>query len=503
MLSMALSCQTTIQADNATYYVAINGRDTNPGTEAAPWRTVQHAADTVGPGDTVLVRGGVYEEAVTINVSGSAGSVITFQSYPGETAVLDGTNLTVPAADNGLFLIDSQSYVTISGFELRHYRTTNANRVPVGIYVTGSAHHIQLRHNHIHHIETNAGPDGNAHGIAVYGSQAPASIHDVLIDGNELHDLKLGNSESLVLNGNVEQFTVSHNLVHDNDNIGIDLIGYEGVAPDPAYDRARDGVIRQNTVYNIDSGSNPAYFGEQSADGIYVDGGTRLVIEGNRVYQCNIGVEIASEHGGRDTSYVTVRNNLIYHNHIVGIAMGGYDRQCGSSHHNAILNNTLYQNDANHDGSGEIMLQFDTADNVIKNNLIVANDQSLFISNPYTENSRNVVDYNLYFSPLGPDDSEWQWKNVAYQGFAAYRNATGNDAHSLFVNPQFVDEATLDFHLQAGSTAVDAGDNTTDSGDVDFDGNPRSQNGAIDMGALEYTAVTLNNFVYLAMIVTE
>jgi len=38
----------------------------------------------------------------------------------------------------------------------------------------------------------------------------------------------------MVLNGNVEKFVVSNNVVHDNDNIGIDFIGYEGENPDPA-----------------------------------------------------------------------------------------------------------------------------------------------------------------------------------------------------------------------------------------------------------------------------
>ena len=29
-----------------TYYVAAGGDDGNPGTEAAPWASIQHAADT-------------------------------------------------------------------------------------------------------------------------------------------------------------------------------------------------------------------------------------------------------------------------------------------------------------------------------------------------------------------------------------------------------------------------------------------------------------------------
>ena len=77
----------------------------------------------------------------------------------------------------------------------------------------------------------------------------------------------------MVLNGNVEHFVVSHNKVHDNDNIGIDFIGFEGECPTPALDQARNGVCTDNVVYNITSYGNPAYGKDRSADGLYVDGG--------------------------------------------------------------------------------------------------------------------------------------------------------------------------------------------------------------------------------------
>src|SRR5262245_47072419 len=83
-----------------TYYVATNGSDANPGTLAAPWRTIQKAADTLAPGDTAYVRAGVYNARVKINVSGSAlGGFVTFASYPGETAIVDGKGLKVRAED--------------------------------------------------------------------------------------------------------------------------------------------------------------------------------------------------------------------------------------------------------------------------------------------------------------------------------------------------------------------------------------------------------------------
>ena len=44
---------------STTYYVALTGSDTNPGTQAAPWRTIQKAANTLVAGDTVVVQSGI------------------------------------------------------------------------------------------------------------------------------------------------------------------------------------------------------------------------------------------------------------------------------------------------------------------------------------------------------------------------------------------------------------------------------------------------------------
>src|ERR1700689_2539710 len=83
----------------ATSYVSTSGKDTNSGTITSPWRTLQHAANSVKAGDTVYVRAGVYKEVVSIPSSGSASAgYITFSSYPGELAIIDGTGLPIPNA---------------------------------------------------------------------------------------------------------------------------------------------------------------------------------------------------------------------------------------------------------------------------------------------------------------------------------------------------------------------------------------------------------------------
>src|SRR5580693_1990142 len=96
---------------NSSFYVSTAGDDSNPGTQTAPWRTVQHAADTVHAGTTVNVRGGVYEELVAIKTSGNAtDGYVTFRSYPGETAILDAGHFT-PSGRQAVLTIHNQSYI--------------------------------------------------------------------------------------------------------------------------------------------------------------------------------------------------------------------------------------------------------------------------------------------------------------------------------------------------------------------------------------------------------
>ena len=126
--------------------------------------------------------------------------------------------------------LNNSSYLIVQGFELRNYTTAKTTQVPIGIYVTGAGSNVQIVNNHIHDITTTAHTTpsacaSDALGLAVYGNKAPGSIASLVISGNELNAMKTGCSETMTLNGNVDGFTVTSNLVHDNDNIGIDAIG--------------------------------------------------------------------------------------------------------------------------------------------------------------------------------------------------------------------------------------------------------------------------------------
>jgi len=498
VLSLAVlfvSVSTGFGQINSTFYVSTAGNDSNPGTQAAPWRTVQHAADTVRAGSTVNVRGGVYEELVSIKASGNpSDGYITFRSYPGETAVLDAAHFT-PAGRTAVLTIQDKSYIRIEGFEIRNFHTAEHRLAPLGISVMGAGSHIELLKNNVHHIEQTfegrdaPGSGGNGFGIAVYGTDAKTPITDLIIDGNEVHHLQTGSSESLVVNGNVTNFRITHNVVHDNNNIGIDVIGFERTAPDPAVDQARDGVVSGNLVYNITSRGNPAYRNDESSDGIYVDGGTRILIEQNVMHDVDFGIELASEHKDRATSYITARNNLIYHSHTAGVSIGGYAPERGHTEHCTVINNTLYQNDTSATGSGEFQMQWNMSDNVFENNIVYAGLRCLFTLTRTRVDKKQppaVIDHNLYYCASGASASTWAAASATVTGFDKYVKSTENDRHSRFLGPQFVDAAAHDFRLQSESPALAAG--TTEAipvGELDLEGSPRVKSGKIDIGCYQ------------------
>lgn len=472
-----------------SFYVAATGNDKNPGTAAAPWATIQHAVDTVPAGATILVHGGVYHEHVAITRSGSAAAgFISLEPLPGETAVLDGTGLDIPTGQYGLFTIDNASWIRIEGFEIRNY-VSNDRQVPIGIYVEGAGSHIELLANHVHHIVTTLTTSAaDALGIAVYGSKAPAAISDVIIDGNEIDHLITGFSESLSLSGNVTLWQVTGNLIHDNNNIGINVEGFFRTAPDPAFDRARDGLVAGNTVYDITSAHNPSYHDTLGADGVYIDGGTGVTVQQNIVYRTDIGIELASEIHGRATTHVLAHDNLVYASYLVGVSLGGAGRRNGGTRLCTVANNTLFEDDTTRSGSGEFQIQHHAKDNLVFNNIMYATSQGLLV-NSFVPQNREPATFNnnLYFSAAS-GSSYWKWRGKKYVGFAAYQSGTGNDSKGLFDDPLFLSLSTPDLRVESNSPAIDMGADLglVATGLVDVAGNPRTIGRSIDIGAYEH-----------------
>jgi alpha-L-arabinofuranosidase len=83
-----------VTANGAEFFVAVDGKDSNPGTQTSPFRTIQHAADIAQPGDFITVRAGVYRERVNPPRGGvSDAERIVYQATPGGKVIITGSEV--------------------------------------------------------------------------------------------------------------------------------------------------------------------------------------------------------------------------------------------------------------------------------------------------------------------------------------------------------------------------------------------------------------------------
>lgn len=169
LLAAALVFSNSCEA--AVYYVsASGGSDSNSGTEAAPWATVQKAASVLTAGDTVYIKNGTYalnnhssvKYLVPANSGNSVSGWITFAAYPGHTPVLDGGNAVLPVG--GLINIRNKEYIRISGLTVQN---VDDNAEGIGIYVENSRY-ISIEKNHVRYIDSS--------GIQVFTKSSPACL---------------------------------------------------------------------------------------------------------------------------------------------------------------------------------------------------------------------------------------------------------------------------------------------------------------------------------------
>ncbi|GGP14897.1 right-handed parallel beta-helix repeat-containing protein [Oceanobacillus neutriphilus] len=413
---------------NQEIYVAMDGDDQNDGTQEQPFRTIAKASSEAEAGTTVYIREGTYEEPLIVQYSGTKQEPITFQAYDEEEVILDGANLDSADGDQALVVLEDKNYINIEGLTIENVTTDVMDETVMGIFITGSSSHITVRDNNVKEIKT-WHEEGNGHGIAVYGT---SSMKDINIVHNIVEDLKLGTSESIVLNGDIDGFTVEENMVRHSDNIGIDLIGYEGVADNSDADYVRNGMVQNNTVHHISSFSNPAYGGEYSAAAIYVDGGKNILIEKNELYENDIGIEATSEHAGKYAEDIQIIDNLVSNNYYTGISIGGYDEDRGGTRDTLISGNTLFRNDTKELDGGQLLFQYNVHDNEIKENKFTASASRIFIANFFQENQDNLLTENTYYKEQGLEGI-WIWKDEWYTSFSAFIEASGSDETSQYI----------------------------------------------------------------------
>lgn len=440
------------------------------------YTTIQAALNVATAGTTVYVRAGTYNEKVDFVNSGTAGNPISLIEYSGETAIIDGTGLTVSGSHSfdGLVDIAAKDYITIDGIDIRNFQSSTSD--PVGLFITNGSDNVTISNLTVSYIrDTKNDGLGNdmdqAHGIAVYGTSGTDAINNLVFNNVLVTQCYCGNSEAFVINGNIDGFSMNNCTVYFNDNIGFDFIGYEGKAP--ANDYARNGTVTGcRAYYNSSNGygdvhNNPTY-NENSAAGIYVDGASNILFDRCTSDHNDFGMEVASEWSGKTTTGIIVRNSFFHHNYNTGIITGGYDAQRGSASNNSFINNTLYANTQGGSASwaaSEVAFQFYVTYTSFYNNIIygMSVQDSLFQSMG-SGNTNNTFDYNCWFgnSTIGV-----------------------TDPHAITTNPLLVNPTAGDLHIQATSPAKNSGLTGANYGSLDIDGQTRVFGGTVDRGADE------------------
>ncbi len=304
------------------YYVAPNGSKRNDGSARRPFATIQEAAARVFPGDTVIVKDGVYHSAegddccVIVDRSGTPEKPITFRAEHKWGAVLDGKNYTTGFGwDFGKYA----SHIIVEGFELKSF-------LRGGFWDNSGAHHIAMRGNHVHHIgnvetTTDQGEDG-----AFDGSLARYIVYD----GNVFHDI--GRTGPPTENFNHDHaiyscgkhLIITNNVFYDcNAGCGLNLAGYKTV----------DDVVVSNNVFA---------FGYKRGHVVLWMPCHNVLIQNNIFYRP--AVANAINFSSDDLQNVTIRNNLVF-----GGGLKGDDKGACKVVGNLIGDDPMFVNAQDHD----------------------------------------------------------------------------------------------------------------------------------------------------------
>ena len=265
----------------ATYYVSVTGNDSNPGTQAEPFRTIQKGADVANAGDTVIVTPGTYVGA-KFSKSGTASSPIRFTGQPGAIVNAKGSLNT----NNDNLWIRNASYVHIEGFEV----------------------HSSLRS-----------------GIAVQGEPDP-EVHGIVIQNNYCHNnsrwgIFTGYAEGILIENNETSFSAIEHGIYVSNSADNPII--------------RGNKAHHNNASGIQINADPILAG----DGII----SNALIDSNIIYENGAAGGAAINLASVINS--VIQNNLLYKNIAGGIAGwddGEGSNQFGT-HHNKFYNNTIVQ----------------------------------------------------------------------------------------------------------------------------------------------------------------
>lgn len=298
LLYFALATATAHATD---YWVSPAGNDGNSGlSSGAAWKTLVHAADEVGPGDTVHVLNGQYQ-GFYLTTSGTAGNPITF--------IADGASVEItadnPVTPDGINL-EGASWIVIDGFIVNDrtrtgVRAVEASHVTVrncklghngrwGI-LTGHVDDFLAEHNEAHH-------SGIEHGIYVSNACVRPIIRDNLVWSNRGNGLHFNGDESFGGTGLIEDAIVERNVIWDNGTGGGSGINMDGGV---------DGVIRNNLLYGNHASGISLYRIDAAG------GATGNLVVNNTIVQPSDGRWAININNG--SSGNVVRNNILWNDH--------------------------------------------------------------------------------------------------------------------------------------------------------------------------------------------
>ncbi|WP_051933641.1 choice-of-anchor Q domain-containing protein [Massilia sp. BSC265] len=202
-------------------YVATTGSDSNPGTQARPFKTINKAASVAKANTTVHVAPGTYYGNVSTRLSGTSTGAIRFVSDTKWGAKIVGSGTEVMWLNNG-------SYVEINGFDI-----SGPGRL--GIQNMGS--NTLVTNNRVHHITVSGGCTGSG-GAGIVNANYTSSAGHII--GNVVHDIgKPGGCNGVqgIYSSN-KGSKILNNIVYRASAYGIHL-----------WHAATDSIIANNTVF--------------------------------------------------------------------------------------------------------------------------------------------------------------------------------------------------------------------------------------------------------------
>ncbi len=444
----------------ASYYVAPNGSDSNPGTLGAPWLTIQKSMNSATPGSFVNIRSGTYHERLTLNVSGTAGNYVTFQPYGfsvpsggcggytgvvcgGEQVILDYTNLGIVTDGIPLLEIAARHYARVQGITFQNL--TCNGPMQQGVRIDANSTYIEFNQDRfLNNKNIYPAFDGTA---ALLFFRIWQSDH-VTVNSSEFGNINTVMSEVLTVNDGATNSVIENNYVHDSDGIAIS-----------SWSGANNFFFIGNKVEYIGIKRDGTVWYNNPAVAIYNDGGYSGIIERNLVSHSGTGYEALAEPGQPNAHDIIISNNIAENCTNAGIVIGTwYSTTSGASVYNiSVYNNTFYNN-----AVGVQILPM-TSGSVVWENNIFAN---------------NHTNYS--------NESKWDPGKTGYNLY--YGSNVGPGSYNVTSNPLFTNAALDNFSMQSTTPAVNGGDpNTPQSavGTLDYAGNARVQGGIIDIGAYE------------------